>query len=88
MKTLTTERYREIGQRGGALSGSRRRAAAMQRTVGSVEDVAREALSSTASTLTPEDLKAIEHILAQVYGVGWDRGYQTGWRQRARKRAA
>lgn len=90
---LTHEQLSAAGKSGGREAGVSRRRAAMLKAIGSVEQEARQALTNTGSTLKPEDFKAIEYLLANIYLAGWKRGHQAGWSkaeaflEQARKRS-
>jgi hypothetical protein len=78
----TQAECREKGQRGGAISGCRRRRAAMRRSLGPVDVQA--ILERTGSTLTSDGREALDALHGRIYLQGWDRGYQAGWGQRKR----
>lgn len=92
---LTREQLSAAGKSGGREAGVRRRRAAMLKTIGPLQVEAKRTLEFAGARLRPEDLKAIEYLLANIYIAGWKKGYQARWQkdkvaclEQARKREA
>ncbi len=72
------------GRKGGLQAAASKRRRACERAVGPLDEVLRRALLHTRADLSIQDLAPLRALLAQAYHVGYERGYQSGWKRTIR----